>query len=263
MAGLPRSGSTVLTAILNQHPEVYASPQSNLVNMYYNLQTDISNSESWLSGLQHENCENILNNLGKTFYSNIEKPIVIDKNRAWGTPGNNFIVQRLNDNPKTILVLRPILEVLSSFVRLAEQNPNNFIDRNIKVEDFYVKYYREINDVRCDFLMRSNGEIDQALLSIATLLQNPKSHHIIWYNDLIARPQESLSGIYKFLEIDDFTHNFNNIQQLDKHNDEQLFGIPNLHSIASSIKASKTDPNLLLSNYVRNKYGNVLDFIPR
>jgi sulfotransferase len=263
MGGLPRSGSTVLTAILNQHPKIYASPQSNLINMCYTLENEICQSESWLSGLQHEDYENTLNNLGNLFYSNVKKPIIIDKNRAWGTPGNNFIAKRLSDNPKTIIVLRPILEVLSSFIRLAEKNPDNFIDRIIKNEDFYVKFYRDTNDVRCDYLMRANGEIDQALLAIATLIKNPESYHIIWYDNLIANPQKCLTDIYDFLEIDNFQHNFKTIKQLDKHKDEILFGIKDLHKISSTIKASKTKPELVLSNYIINKYSNTLDFIPR
>jgi sulfotransferase len=263
MGGLPRSGSTLLTAILNQHPDIYASPQSNLLNMSYVLEKEIYDSESWLSGLQHEDYENTLNNLGNLFYSNVKKPIIIDKNRAWGTPGNNFIAKRLSDNPKTIIVLRPILEVLSSFVRLAEKNPNNFIDRVIKNEDFYVKYYRDTNDVRCDYLMRANGEIDQALLAIATLVKNPESCHIVWYEDLINDSQKCLSNMYQFLEVEDFKHNFKNIKQLDKHNDETLFGIKDLHKIASTIKASKSKPDLVLSNYTINKYSNILDFVPR
>lgn len=263
MGGLPRSGSTVLTAILNQHPEIYASPQSELVGIYYDLQNKIFNSESWRSGLLQNNYQQTLDSLGNLFYSNIKKPVIIDKNRAWGTPGNHNIATTLNKTPKTILVLRPILEVLSSFIRLFEKNPDNFIDENIANQDFYSKHYRSANDARCDYLMRTGGEIDQQLLAIATLVKKPEICHVVWYNDLIADPQGCLSSIYQFLNVYDFKHNFSKIQQLDKHNDNLVFGIKDLHSISSSIKASKTKPELVLSDYVLGKYKNTLDFIPR
>jgi sulfotransferase len=262
MGGLPRSGSTLLTAILNQHPEVYSSPQSDLINMYFSLQNEIYNSESWKSNLMVQGYQNTLDSLGNVLYSHIKKPIIIDKNRAWGTPGNQFVAEVLNKKPKTILMLRPISEVLSSFVKLAEKNPNNFIDDNITRQDFYVKYYKEKNDVRCDYLMRSNGEIDQSLLAIATLLTKPESCHLVWYDNFITNPQKTLSGIYQFLEIQDFKHNFSHIKQLDKHNDDLVFGIKDLHTISSSIKPSKTTETIL-SSYVLSKYKNVLDFIPR
>lgn len=263
MGGLPRSGSTVLTAILNQHPEIYASPQSELLGIYYNLQNEIYKSESWQSGLMQGNYQTTIDSLGNLFYSGIEKPVIIDKNRSWGTPGNHNIATTLNEIPKTILVLRPIIEILSSFIRLAEKNPENFIDKAIANQDFFSKYYREKNDVRCDYLMRSNGEIDQALLAIATLVNKPEICHLVWYDDLIADPQARLSGIYQFLDIYDFKHNFSKIKQLDKHDDAKIFGIKDLHSISSSIKASKTKPELVLSNYTMDKYKNTLDFIPR
>jgi sulfotransferase len=263
MGGLPRSGSTVLTAILNQHPEVYASPQSGLLDISYNLKNQIYDLESWQSGLMHESYQTTIDSLGNLFYSNIEKPIIIDKNRSWGTPGNHSIATTLNKIPKTILVLRPIIEVLSSFIRLAERNPNNFIDKSIIDQDFFSKYYRNANDVRCDYLMRSNGEIDQSILAIATLVNKPEICHLVWYDNLISDPQACLSGIYKFLDIYDFKHNFSKIKQLDKHDDSKIFGIKDLHSISSSIKASKTKPELVLSDYAMAKYKNSLDFIPR
>jgi sulfotransferase len=263
MGGLPRSGSTVLTAILNQHPEIYASPQSELVGVAYGLRHQIFNSESWKSGLMQENYLNTIDSLGNLFYSNIDKPIIIDKNRAWGTPGNQIVAETFNQSPKTILVLRPIVEILSSFIRLANKNPDNFIDDAIANQDLFSKYYRDVDDVRCDYLMRAGGEIDQALLAIGTLIKEPQSCHLVWYKDLITNPQACLSGIYSFLSIEDFKHNFSQIKQLDKHDDASLFGIKNLHSISSSIKASKTKPELVLSDYAMSKYANALDFIPR
>jgi sulfotransferase len=263
MGGLPRSGSTVLTAILNQHPEIYASPQSELVGIAYGLRHQIFNSESWQSGLMQENYLNTIDSLGNLFYSNIEKPVIIDKNRAWGTPGNQIVAESLNQTPKTILVLRPIIEILSSFVRLAKKNPDNFIDEAIANQDLFSKYYRNVNDVRCDYLMRPSGEIDQALLAIGTLVNKPEICHLVWYEDLISDPQACLSGIYQFLDIYDFKHNFSKIKQLDKHDDSKIFGIKDLHLISSSIKASRTKPELVLSDYAMTKYANALDFIPR
>lgn len=261
MGGLPRSGSTVLTALLNQHPDIYASPQSHLIGMYYSLEESIYNSESWKSDLLTENSNDLLASLGNYFYSSIEKSIIIDKNRNWGTPGNVKYAKILNENAKTIICLRPITEILASFVRLANKNPNNFIDIDIKNDDFYGAYYRDMNDVRCDYLMRGNGEIDRSLLAIATLIQNPENCHIIWYDDFVLHTQEVLSEIYNFLEVDNFHNNLNKIKQLDKHKDEDVFGIKDLHAISSSIRPSKTKPELLLSPYIMAKYQNCLDFL--
>jgi sulfotransferase len=263
MGGLPRSGSTLLTAILNQHPDVYASPQSHLIDMYFRLQTSIYESEPYKTGLRNKEYDNVLASLGNLFYSDIKKPFIIDKNRAWGTPGNRIVAQALNNKPKTILMMRPILEVLASFIRLAEKNPNNFIDSNIANMDFYSSYYKDTNDVRCEYLMRSFGEIDQALLAIATLIQDVESCHLVWYQDLISNPQKTLEDIYTFLELNNFNHNFEQIKQIDNHKDENVFGIKTLHKIKSSIQENTINVELFLSKDVISKYENTLNFIPR
>lgn len=263
MGGLPRSGSTLLTAILNQHPKIYASPQSDFLNLYTRLEEGIYESEPYNTNLRKQAYENVLNFFGNLYYSDIDKPIIIDKDRAWGTPGNYNAAKRLNKNQKTILVLRPILEVLASFMKLLEKNPDNFVDRKIHNQDFYVKYYREINDVRCDYLMQSNREIDKSLLAIATLVKTPEICHIVWYNDLITNTQKTLSDIYTFLGIEDFSHNLNNIKQLDNHDDVNVFGIKDLHTIKKSIQSNEIKPKNFLSDYVINKYGNTLDFISK
>jgi hypothetical protein len=37
MAGLPRSGSTLLSAILNQNPDVYSGPQTDFPSMMLSI----------------------------------------------------------------------------------------------------------------------------------------------------------------------------------------------------------------------------------
>ena len=53
MAGIHRSGSTLLSAILNQHPEIYSSPQTELVSMLYELNDKIPTCQSYKAGLFH------------------------------------------------------------------------------------------------------------------------------------------------------------------------------------------------------------------
>jgi sulfotransferase len=236
---------------------------SPLLNTYWKLKEISYNTESWTAGLRTDATENALNSFANLLYSDIQKPIIIDKSRSWGTVGNRPVAESLNKEPKTILVVRPILEVLASFLRLAEKNPDNYIDKEIKDSDFYVKYYRDVNDVRCDWLMRPFADIDKSLLAIATLIKNPTSCHVVWYEDLVNDPQKSLNGIYKFLGVEEFKHSFNGIKQLDKHKDFEAFGINNLHAIKSSIQASKTNPELILSDYSKARHGSALDFLPR
>jgi sulfotransferase len=123
MAGLPRSGSTVLSALLNQHSKIYASAQTDLIDLLYQAQSKIPNYESYKAGLYQNSYERVLHAMPEIFYSHIDKPIVIDKNRSWGVPYNfEYLSPILNKNGKVILTLRPIIEILASLIRKSNDN---------------------------------------------------------------------------------------------------------------------------------------------
>jgi sulfotransferase len=263
MAGLPRSGSTVLAALLNQHPDIYASPQTDLVGMLYETQSRIPNYESYKAGLLHEGYESVLKGMSDNFYSHIKKPVVIDKNRGWGTPYNwNNLSQYVNINGKVILTLRPILEILASFVKVMDKTEAELAYAPYLNQDLWVTDYRDKADAQIENLMQPNGEIDRAIFSVANLLKNHGDKvYVVWFDDLTESPQQTMNGIYDFLEIDRCRHNFNNIKEVDEHDDISGYGIVGLHDVSKKLVKPNTKPEDYLSDYVIKKYGNALDFL--
>lgn len=261
MGGFPRSGSTLLTALLNQHPKIYASENSPLRNMLAILDENINNMESWNSGYRQEGHVNCLKELGNSFYYDIEKPVIIDKNRTWGTPYTYRIAKHVNPNVKIVLTLRPILEILASFISLMNKNPNNNFDNDLKNTDFFAKYYRNLNDARCEYLMRAGGEIDMSLLAVANSLNYPENFHVVWYEDLVINTQQEMNKIYNFLNLEQHNNDLKNIIQVDKVNDLYAYGFKDLHTVKPIIEKSETNALDFLSDYIINKYANTLDFL--
>lgn len=263
MAGLPRSGSTVLSALLNQHPEIYSSPQTHLSSMLYELNESIPNYESHRADLFIQGYENVKASMADNFYAHINKPVIIDKNRSWGTPYNfERLSGYLNVRGKVIITLRPILEVLASFVKVIENNGDLNVGQPFMDYDTAVSHYRNFRDARVDNIMRTNGEIDVALFSIAHLL----THHsdrvfIVWFSDLTENPQLILDQLYEFLEVDNFKNDFNSIVSADIQNDLKGYGIPNLHKLNKKLTNASTKPEDYLSDYSIAKYRNALDFL--
>ena len=260
MAGLPRSGSTLISAILNQNPDIYVSPSADTSFLMLSLFKTSQSSESYHSGFAPEGYKNIMAKLPDSFYEHIDKPYIIDKNRNWGTPENIEVAELFADKVKIICPVRPILEVLASFVWLAEKNPDNFIDKF--VVDYPVSQFRPKNDARCDALMAANHQIETNILSLASSL-DPRHNgkfHFVAYDDLVSKPEKVIDAIYDFLEIPKFPHQFNNLKWSLMPNEASVYGIPNLHTIRSKIDKSKTKTSIL-SEYVHKKYGHTLDFI--
>jgi len=260
MAGLPRSGSTLLSAILNQNPDIYVTPSADTSFLILSLYKTSQVSESYHSGFAPEGYQNIMAKLPDAFYEHIDKPYIIDKNRIWGTPENIEIAELFASKVKIICPVRPILEILASFVNLTEKNPNNFIDKF--VSDYPVSQFRIKNDARCDALMAANHQIELNIFSIASSLdpRHQSKFHFVAYADLVSKPSKVIDAIYDFLEIPKFNHRFENLHWPLMPNEAAVFGIPNMHKIRSKIDNSKTN-TAILSEYVHRKYGHALDFI--
>jgi sulfotransferase len=256
LSGLPRSGNTLLSAILNQNPEIYSSPLSP-VNYFM---WDMDNS---LQNIQHinRNEENkikskmFLSSFMDNFYKDIKEPVIIDREKMWGTPVNlGLIKEYITPTPKIIFTVRDVLDIIASFVRMDA----DYINRDMTNNGYYFANYRSYADSIAEHLMTVNGEIDKSLLSLASAFypENKDMFHIVEYNDLVFKTEETMSGIYKFLELPEYQHNFETIEKVETDNDEAV-GLPkNLHEVRKSISKSTTNLDIL-SDYIKHKYSNM------
>jgi hypothetical protein len=164
----------------------------------------------------------------------------------------------INPQPKIIFTVRPIIEVLASFISLLSDEPC-YIDFEMKRVGWWYKSYLTLNDNRCDFLMSPFGQIDQVLFSINEIIktENQKTFCLIKYDEIINKPQETMDKIYRFLELPSYKHNFNKIIKLEKDNDEDLGHPKNQHEIRPQLAKISQDPKEVLSEYVINKYSNI------
>ena len=132
LAGLPRSGSTVLAAILNQHPSVHATSTSGLLDIL------VGTLNAWNTSLtvqaqttdqekSNEEIQRILRTICEEKYATIDKPIILDKARGWSSSINMpTMAHVLGHKPKIIATVRNIPDCVASFVRIAK--PDNLDD---------------------------------------------------------------------------------------------------------------------------------------
>jgi sulfotransferase len=258
LAGLPRSGNTLLSAILNQNPQIYSSPLSPLDGYYYDLENKMQGDEHVIRNKNNDNSKEIFKNLIVNYYQNINKPIIIDREKAWGVGENlNLIKKYITPTPKIIFTTRPIVEILASFITLLPEH--SYIDMEMRNTRWWYKDYLTKDDNRCDYLMRPYGGIDQTLLTFNEIRksENKNIFCLVKYDDLTNNPQDTMKNIYNFLELPDYKHDFNKIQKLEKDNDEVLGHPSNLHEVRPKLKKVSKDPKEVLSEYVINKYSNI------
>lgn len=260
LAGLPRSGSSLISSILNQNPNIYASSNSPMCGMAFNLERSIILSEQYNAFPKPKVLPNVISGLLENYYSDIDRPFIIDKSREWPIKEHfEVLLRNLSYEPKVILSVRNILDVLTSFITLINKNPNkeNFIDREIQARQEF-NFYRDINDIRCDHLMRPKGIIDNSLYGIAfaMLPENKKYFHIVEYDNLVYDTKNTIDKIYNFLELQKYDHDFNNIINITPE-DDTIYGLDNMHEVRKNILKVSLRPEQVLSPYILNKYSGL------
>ena len=115
LSGLPRTGSTLLSSILNQNPNVHAGANSPMCQLMWDMEQSCSYSEEQVKNTL-EVKPKIIKQIPKIFYDGIEKNIV-DKCRTWTLPGNLELINKyITKTPKIVVMVRPIVDIVKSFV---------------------------------------------------------------------------------------------------------------------------------------------------
>ena len=254
-SGLPRSGSTLLSALLNQNPEFHCGAISPVLEIMYYTEQYFENSEQALAYPKPEQHHKMISSVIDTYYSDRKEPIVFDKCRAW--PNNVDRIQKyITSTPKILCPVRDVLEILASFITMIHRNSNqvSFVDKALMDGG-----YALTDDNRCDHLMSPVGIVDQSLYALGEGFNKHCEDymHMVEYNDLVNRPEETFRKIYKFLEIPYYSHDFNNVNHKYRERDDDVYGLNDMHEVRKSVKRTSKRPEEVLSDYVLNKYSGM------
>lgn len=248
LAGLHRSGNTVLSSILNQHPDIYSSPLSPTAEYMWRCHNAKSDLEYERSTKYPQRTKNLISNMLDNYYFDVDKPIILDRDKNWAHPANIAMMKEYLDfKPKIVFTTRPIIEILASFIAVDIST----IIRWMNQSSFQPDTSLPLNDNLCDFLMNGDSQLNRALLALQSI-DNPDNAgmiHVVKYEDLLNTPQEVMDKIYDFLEIEKFKHNFTNIIRIEEYN-EAAAGLPkDLHKVRRVLGKS----NVRVQDYLTHR----------
>jgi sulfotransferase len=237
LAGLPRSGSTLLANILAQHSRIYVTPTSGIVDMLVQVRNSWDRNDAFQAAdrkLSDDIKARVLRAMLQAYFAHAERPICIDKNRYWA----EFLEMAAvlvggRENVKVIVTVRDLRDVLASFERLYRKT--SALGQVQSEAQLALKFKTALG--RVEVFIDDAQPVGRAFNAIRDAVTRGWKDrlHFVDYEDLTRHPRETLAGIYRFLGVEACEHNFDRVEQVT-FEDDFVYGFKDLHQIRQQVK---------------------------
>lgn len=228
LSGLPRSGSTLLSSILSQNLNIHAEGNSAVCQLMWDAQCSVLGpaSQQLIASDRLDTGIELIKNIPNVYYKDIKASTIIDKCRSWTLPDNMAMLYNYIDSkPKVIVLERPIIDIVKSFVYLRKKNNWQGNLEEGLLDDWSEPIIRSLNGVKW-------------------AKKNNKGEFLfIQYDDLLHNTNSTINKIYEFCKLESFEHDFNNIINKHPENDE-VYGMLGQHDVRPTISKRKLDVKL-------------------
>ena len=233
IAGLPRSGSTLLAAILRQNPSISAGMSSPLARLFTTMLVCVGGQDENALFLDDHRREDLLRGVFESYYRRTPHSIILDTNRAWC--GRMSAIARIFPQARVIACVRELPWILDSFERLIQKNPYR-VSRMSLAEATPVHSSTVYS--RAEMLMSPNGTVGFSYNCVREAFYGDFSSRLmlIDYDKLAREPQLVLRRIYEFLQLREFTHDFDTVDFRASVEFDQWMGMPGLHDVSGRVE---------------------------
>lgn len=224
VCGLPRSGSTLLCNVLNQHPEVYASSTSHMAVAMAALTGMHSSSQEVKGELildeknTHERLRRAIRGYVAGWYHQVEKPVVMDKSRAWNLQAD--FLRWVYPEAKVVVCVRDLRSIFASCERRNAETAVFSIAENLVQRGLYQ---------RADSMLSPEGMIGSPLRGVEDLLRrhgrmDESPVLFIKYEDFVREPQQAMGKIQGALGVQAYEHDFEDVKNVARDVDGLYLG---------------------------------------
>lgn len=228
ISGLPRSGTTLLSAILNQNPKFQASISGPVAKFARSIIEESSSQGGYRFQCPEEKRKNIISGIFDNYYDDKSKDVFFDTNRGW-----TLLLPLLKDlypYTKVICCVRDINWILDSFETLNRKNPYSLSTMFDPSENINVY-------TRCSALMNENRTLGFAYTSLKQAITSAESNilALIEYEDLCKNPEATMKAIYNFIGQPYYAHDFDNVEYSNEEFDNDI-NMKGLHTTRKKVE---------------------------
>lgn len=252
ISGLPRSGSTLLSAILNQNPRFSAGISSPVASLFAAVLPKMSGAHEYAPFFTNARRHGVLESLFQAYHSEAleQGRLIFDTNRTW--TAKLALLSELFPQSKVICCVRQVPWVIDSVEKLVRRNPTSI--SGMFQTSSSLNVYGRVKDL----MDSERGLVGAAWSSLreAWFGEHAKMLIVVRYESLTKNPKEVLSRIYEHLSEKPFEHDFENIEYQEDEFDRRL-GMPGLHTVKRRVEYVERPtilPPDLFTKYVETNF---------
>jgi sulfotransferase len=260
ISGLPRSGSTLLAALLRQNPRFSAGMSSPVYGLFRSMLNETSARNDGSVFIDNDIRKRLLTGVFDAYYAEAaECAVIFDTNRGWTTKLPALV--ELFPDAKVICCVRNPAMILDSVESLIRRNA--FELSGIFNYDSSATVYS-----RVEGLASPAGMFGFAYSALREAVYGSQSDRLLMvrYESLTANPLGTLAAIYGFIGEDLVPHDPNHIEpSYDMIEFDQRLGTPGLHDVGRSVQARERPtilPPDLFTRYQREAFWEDLKLLP-
>jgi len=233
ISGLPRSGSTLLTSILNQNPKFYSTISNPLARFVRSIIIESHAGPGYALQCPEDKRIELIKTIIDAYHSHIPQEVCFNTNRGW--PNLLAQLEAASPNSKVICCVRDISWILDSFERLFKANPF-VLSKMYSEQDAETVYTRSYS------LMSPGHTVRFAYDSLKEAMCSPQKHNImlVAYEQLAKYPEQTMRAVYAFIDEPYFEHDFSNVETSYDEYDLEA-GIHGLHKIRKEVSYIERD----------------------
>ncbi len=230
ISGLPRSGSTLLAAILRQNPGIHAGMSSPVASLLLALLRQMSQENEAAPFIDDDQREGVLRAVVEAFYARLgAERTVLDTNRVWCA--KLPLLARLYPDAKVIACVRDVGWIMDSFERVIRANPLE-PSRMFGFDPGGTVYSRVAG------LGAGDGTVGFALNALREAFFGAEAGRLLLlaYETLTREPGRAMAAVYDHLGLPPFDHDFADVVY-DADEFDRRLGTPGLHRVGRRVEA--------------------------
>lgn len=228
ISGLPRSGSTLLSAILSQNPRFHAGMSGPIGGAFTTLLGELSGRNEYSVFVSDEQRQRMLRGLFEAYYGpEYSANVLFDTNRVWCSKMRHL--RLLFPQGKVIACVRHVSWIIDSIEQLVRKNA---------FQPSSIFGYQPGGTVysRSEGLANGEGMVGASYNALKEAFYGDETSNLmlLQYETLVSDPARAIAAVYDFIGESPYQHDFENIQY---HADEfdLRAGTPGLHTVRKKI----------------------------